>query len=86
MFRVMALPTCQELEEFAYDFLEGRLPTETTHKIERHMKLCRNCLRFIESYRRIKMAGPAVKLPPLDPEFKEKLFEVLLLQKQGPSA
>lgn len=78
MFRMMRLPTCQEVEEFAYDFLDGKLHEKTIQAVENHLRFCRGCRRFIESYRRMKAAGSLRKAPSLDPEFKEKMFQFLI--------
>lgn len=70
--------TCQEMENLAYDFLEGKLDERTTRAIEKHMKLCPPCISFIESYRRVKALGDHEPPPPLAPEFKthlKKFFE-----------
>lgn len=77
MFRMMRLPTCQEVEEFAYDFLDGKLEEKTLRAVEKHLRFCKSCRRFIESYRRIRAAGFLRKAPALDPEFKEKMFQFL---------
>ncbi len=77
MFRMMGLPTCQEVEEFAYDFLDGKLDEKTLRAVEKHLRFCKSCRRFIESYRRMRAAGSLRKAPSLDPEFKEKMFQYL---------
>ena len=78
LFRSLRLPTCQELEEFAYDFLEGHLDPTTNRKVERHLKLCGPCQRFIEVYRRTRALRPDEEPPPLDETFKEELLGFLL--------
>lgn len=78
MFVMMNLPTCEEVEQFAYDYLEGQLDPKTTRQVDRHLKACKNCLRFLDSYRKIRKAGLQAEAIPLDPEFKEKLFKFLL--------
>lgn len=77
MFRMMGLPTCEEVDQFAYNFLEGQLNPKTTHQVERHLKTCKNCRRFMESYRKIRSLGQSPSSIVLDPEFKEKMLEFL---------
>ncbi|MBI2083312.1 MAG: zf-HC2 domain-containing protein [Deltaproteobacteria bacterium] len=82
MFGLMGLPTCEEVEQFAYDFLEGVLDSSTMKAVERHLKACKNCQRFIAAYRKTASLGKTFQKPTLDPEFKENLFE-FLAQKAG---
>ncbi len=77
MFRMMGLPTCEEVDQFAYNFLEGQLDPKTTQQVERHLKTCKNCHRFMESYRKTRALGQSPSSIALDPEFKEKMLEFL---------
>lgn len=77
MFGLMGLPTCEEVEKFAYDFLEGTLDSPTIKVVERHLKACKNCQRFIAAYRKTAALEKTFQKPSLDPEFKQKLFEFL---------
>lgn len=78
---MMKLPTCEEVERFAYDFLDQNLDNKTLQAVERHLRFCKNCQKFIKSYRlmvkKIKLAPP----PPLEKEFKEKMLAFLKTEK-----
>lgn len=76
--RVLGLPTCEEVEGFAYDFLEGKLDAMTEKKLLKHFKLCPPCMRFIEAYRRTREASRAEPAPRLDPAFQEHLLKLFL--------
>jgi len=82
MFTLMGLPTCEEVEQFAYDFLEGALDVKTTKAVQRHLQACKNCQRFIVAYRRTSALGKTFPRPSLDSEFKQNLFE-FLTQRMG---
>jgi hypothetical protein len=75
---VMRLRTCREVERFAYDFLEGNLDPKMNRQVERHLKTCKNCGKFIVSYRKTRELGRVSPRPSLDPEFKERIFEFLV--------
>lgn len=77
MFKLMGLPTCEEVEQLAYDYLDGTLDEKTRRTLERHLMPCKNCRRFIESYRKTKAAAAHLQGPPLDPEFKNYLADFL---------
>jgi len=44
--------TCRELEAFLDDYLEGLLSPRQRRRFEWHLKLCRDCRRYLEGYRR----------------------------------
>lgn len=74
--RSLGLPTCEEVEALAYDFLDGQLDAKTEKALLRHLKLCPPCVRFMEAYRRTRAAGREEAPPPLDPAFKDHLLEL----------
>ena len=81
MFRMMGIPTCEEVDRFSYDYLEGQLDPKITRQVERHLRSCKNCKRFIESYRKTRALGQRSSFIILDSEFKEKMVE--FLSKKG---
>lgn len=42
MLRLMGMPTCQQITQFAYAYLEGELDSETKTNFERHLRKCAN--------------------------------------------
>ena len=83
MFAMMGLPTCEEVEKFAYDFLDGALDPKTARKVERHLKTCKNCQRFILSYKKTVELGQTAPQTSLPDEFKERIFQFLMKQGVG---
>jgi len=81
LFRTLRLPTCEELEEFAYDFLEGNLDPTLERKVTRHLKICPPCIAFMNAYRRIRALAPQDPPPPLEEDFKEELMKFLRQQR-----
>ena len=53
MMKLMGLPTCEEVADWAYAFPEGELEPELEARFGRHLCGCANCRRFIEGYRRV---------------------------------
>ena len=76
MLKLMRLPSCEEISELAYAYLEGHLDPALAAKFERHLRNCANCKRFIDSYRQIATAKLARKIP-LDPEFQKRIVAFL---------
>ena len=42
---------CDKIPEFAYDYLEHRLPKLTAIRFETHLKFCEGCSEFVQLYR-----------------------------------
>lgn len=77
MMKMMRLPSCQEVEQFAYDYLEGQLEVGLVAKFERHLDGCKTCHRFIESYRKVARPAELAQHIPLDPDFEARVIEFL---------
>ncbi len=77
MIKWMGLPTCEEIEQFAYAYMEGGLAAEQKRKFEQHLKGCDNCYRFIQTYREVAQPERLLHKIPLDPSFERKVIEFL---------
>ena len=43
--------TCREFAEFLDGYLSGELPPAVLASFEHHLRLCVNCVRYLEQYR-----------------------------------
>lgn len=77
MFGMIRLPSCVEVDQFAYDFLEGKLDQKTMRAVKRHLWFCKNCKKFIASYHMVAQQAKVAPPPPLDAEFRERIFTFL---------
>lgn len=77
MMKLMGLPTCEEISEFAYAYLDGELDPGQAAKFERHLDGCENCKRFVASYRAVARPQRLARPIPLDPEFEHRIVEFL---------
>ncbi len=50
---VPALIDCETAVRALYDYLDGRLPDETTDAVEHHVETCRNCASHFTFARRL---------------------------------
>ena len=44
--------TCRQLNDFLSDYVEGALPAAQVRKFELHLRLCEDCERYVEAYRK----------------------------------
>ncbi len=73
--------TCRELEGFMVDYLEDTLPKGQRRKFDRHLRLCRDCRRYLEAYKRtITLSQAACQDPdaPIPEDVPEELVQAIL--------
>lgn len=59
------LKTCDEVQEFLMDFLDGRMPRLDSIKFRAHMVLCPACKRYMNRYNdSVKLAQNILDDPP----------------------
>ncbi len=78
MMRAMPpMVSCQELGGFMVDYLEGTLPKGQRRTFDRHLRLCRDCRRYLEAYKRtINLSQTACREP--DAPIPEELVKAIL--------
>lgn len=77
MMKLMGLPSCEEIERFAYGYLEAQLEPELRDKFARHLRGCGNCARFVESYRQVARPERLAQKISLDPDFERRVARFL---------
>ena len=45
-------PTCEEVNRFLVDYLEGSLPDKTVSKFKSHLDKCPGCIIYFEQYKK----------------------------------
>ena len=90
-FRALAMRTlpgmvtCQQLEGFMVDYLEGTLPKGQRRKFDLHLRLCPDCWRYLEAYQRtISLSRAACRDPdaPVPADVPEELVKAILAARE----
>lgn len=69
--------SCQELDEFISDYIEGKLPATINLKFRLHLIACRDCKSYISAYKRsIEMSKALCER--LDSEIPDDVPEALI--------
>ncbi len=77
MMKLLGLPTCEEIGQFAYAYLEEQLESEQRRKFERHLRGCVNCDGFVQSYRQVSKPEILLREVPLNPDFERRVVDFL---------
>ena len=72
--------SCREILDFLAAYLDGELPANVRAAFEDHLKLCRECVRYLESYAEtIRLEQGAYDLDgPAPDEVPEALVAAIL--------
>ena len=71
----VAAISCQELVELVTDYLEGRLPSAERKRVERPLRGCDGCTRYLEQLRvTIRLTGTLTP-DDLSPEAESALLQ-----------
>lgn len=60
MFSMPGMLTCGQVEEFLDDYLSGELPKAKRIVFQIHLAMCRDCVSYIQAYKRSIELGEAV--------------------------
>ena len=64
--KLFSRPTCEEVNRFLAEYVEGTLPRETVDRFNNHMSRCKCCGPYLESYRAtidLVRTGEEIELP-----------------------
>lgn len=51
--------TCEEFEKFIVDYLEDNLSVSKKHTFERHLKICPECIDYLDAYSKVRDVSSA---------------------------
>jgi anti-sigma factor RsiW len=81
------MTTCQELEGFIVDYLDGTLPERQRLKFELHLRMCRDCRRYLEQYNRTIALSQAAFCEPHETaaqDVPQELVRAILAARREP--
>ena len=67
MRHVHLMITCEELESFILDYLDGHLSARQRFVFDLHMKMCKECRAYLSAYQRTIALGKAAFGDPAAP-------------------
>jgi hypothetical protein len=76
-FAAVFVYPCDKIPDFAYDYLEHRLPVTTALRFRTHLKFCKGCAEFVRLYRMAADPVQFLEENPAPPELIERTLEFL---------
>lgn len=76
--------TCEEVDNFLYDFHEGQLSRAEKFKFKLHLSMCSECKDYVSQYKNtITLSQQAFsKVDSQDDDVPEQLIEVILKSRK----
>ena len=64
--------SCERVNSFLLDYVEGRLDPATAERFEKHIRLCPNCGRYLDQYRKTISMVKEIPQPEVPSELVER--------------
>lgn len=78
--------TCQQLDGFLLDYVDGQLPADTLREFEGHLAICPACVDYLRTYRETIRAGKAALAPgpgdSVPADVPEELVQAILAARR----
>jgi len=68
---------CDQISEFIYDYVEGKVSFITRARFDMHLKACKNCRQYVYLYSTAANPVKFIEENPLPEELKEKTISFL---------
>jgi anti-sigma factor RsiW len=69
--------SCQDINQLLVDYLDESLPGETQQDLEMHLAKCKNCAKYLKTYRKtIELTGK-LEIEKMPEELKKRLLDFL---------
>ena len=76
--------TCQELTDFLADYVDGALSSAVRAAFEKHLAICPDCRRYVDSYRKSIVAAQTVaRVPTSAGDIPEELVAAILKARRS---
>ncbi len=81
---MLLTPSCQEIDAFFVDYLEGNLPIYRRLVFALHLGMCQKCRAYLRAYRKmIALSKDAYREVIQPPEMPKELADAILATRKG---
>jgi hypothetical protein len=75
--KATAEKTCKEITELVYDYLSDTLTPLLKRDFQRHLRLCPDCVSFLNTYRKTVRATRSLRTEDIPPGVRNSLLGFL---------
>lgn len=75
--RLKPADTCEQVTSLVLDYLRGTLDSGTALALDRHFRICPDCVSFVETYRKTIQATESLAYEAIPSEMVERVKRFL---------
>lgn len=68
---------CQEITELVLDYITGELDSKTVSAFEEHLRLCRDCVAFLKTYKKTVHTTRSLQYEDIPPKMQKRVRRFL---------
>ena len=69
--------TCQQIADFILDYITGELHPDTASQFEEHMRICPDCVSFLNTYRKTVQITRSLRYEDIPGEMEKRVRQFL---------
>lgn len=69
--------TCRQISDLVFDYLNEKLTPATKRDFEQHLRICPDCVSFLNTYKKTVAVTSSVKVEQLPPKVRENILAFL---------
>lgn len=73
----LANKNCKQITDLLYDYLNNKLSQQVKRDFERHLKICPDCISFLNTYKRTVAVTRSVDAAVLPPSVRHNVLAFL---------
>lgn len=82
---VLTNKTCKEITDLLYRYLNDQLSPRVKRDFQRHLRICRDCVNFLNTYKKTVSVTRSIRPEEIPPEVRNNILDFLRarLRKSG---
>ena len=78
--------TCKQMTDLVFDYLNGKLTRAVRHEFEQHLRICPDCVNFLNTYRKTVQTTGSVVAEDIPPKVRTNILAFLRKRVRGSRA
>jgi anti-sigma factor RsiW len=74
---------CNDITDLILDYLTEELDPDTTSEFEKHMRICPDCVAFLNTYKQTVQMTRSLRYEDIPPEMEKRVRQFLAQKMKG---
>ena len=80
--RALTSKNCEQINELIFDYVTDRLSPSLTHEFEQHLRICPDCVNFLNTYKKTVSVARSVKSTAMPAKVRNNVLALLRKKMQ----